>query len=92
MELASDQADHEVVVVRVDAMAREPDVVREILLAVRTADRAVLTEDGAMTGMYAVAAGGRRLAALQRLVAEGRLADLLGPEVLAAIKPCQGSE
>ena len=26
------------------------------------------------------------------LVAEGRLADLLGPEVLAAIKPCQGSE
>ena len=26
------------------------------------------------------------------LVAEGRLADLLGPEVLAAIKPCQGAE
>jgi len=35
--------------------------------------RPVLTEDGAMTGMYAVAAGGRRLAALQKLVAEGRL-------------------
>lgn len=26
------------------------------------------------------------------LVAEGRLADLLGPEVLAAIKPCQAAE
>lgn len=26
------------------------------------------------------------------LIAEGKLADLLGPEVLAAIKPCQGAE
>ncbi len=26
------------------------------------------------------------------LVAEGRLSDLLGPDVLAAIKPCQGAE
>lgn len=36
--------------------------------------RPVLAEDGVVTGMYAVAAGGRRLAALQKLVAEGRLA------------------
>jgi hypothetical protein len=26
------------------------------------------------------------------LIADGRLVDLLGPEVLAAIKPCQGAE
>src|SRR5829696_1090730 len=45
VKVLADESDHEVVVVRVEAVTREPHVVREILRAVGSADRAVLAQD-----------------------------------------------
>ena len=50
------------------------DIARRGLLQSLTV-HAVLDENGASTGAYAVTAGGRRFAALNRLVAEGRLSE-----------------
>ena len=47
-ELLADEADDEVVVVLVEAVARQADVVREVGGAVRHADRAVLGENHAL--------------------------------------------
>ncbi|MGL4528062.1 MAG: ParB/RepB/Spo0J family partition protein, partial [Aestuariivirga sp.] len=50
------------------------DIARRGLLQSLTV-HAVRDENGEPTGAYAVTAGGRRLAALKRLVAEGRLSE-----------------
>ena len=47
-QLLADEADHEVVVVAVEAMAGEADIVRQIGGAEGHADGAVLGEDGAL--------------------------------------------
>ena len=44
MQILADEADHELVVVGIDAMTREAHVGRELLLSVRDAERGVLTE------------------------------------------------
>ncbi len=46
MQLLAHEADQKVVVVDVEAMADETDIVREVGVAVRAADGAVLAEDG----------------------------------------------
>src|SRR5690242_10944813 len=48
MQVATDEADHELVVAGVDAMAREPDVVRQLLLPVRDTERSMLAQDVAL--------------------------------------------
>src|SRR5688572_27532018 len=45
MQLTADQADHELVVVGVQAMAREPNVVGQIRFAIRLADGGVLLQN-----------------------------------------------
>src|SRR5262245_28716099 len=48
MELAADEADHKIVVVRVEPVARETDVVREVRVAIGAADRCMLPQGGSL--------------------------------------------
>src|SRR4051812_3759820 len=48
MQLLADEADHELVVAGVDPVAREANVVRELLLAVGHAEGGVLAKDMAL--------------------------------------------
>ena len=73
VKLRADETDHELVVVRVDAVTREANVVRQVLRAVRFSDVAVFTQ-------YAAALA--RFELLEGAVSAERILDGPGPALV----------